>query len=73
MDEKHAKSEHRLTPRITGAAARSAEGTNMGHKNAEGIAHVDVRVEPTVRNQHYSTTVIELIASIVQTLPFLCN
>ena len=38
-----------LTPRLTGAGARSAEGTDMGHENAEGMAHVGVRVEPTVR------------------------
>ena len=38
-----------LTPRLTGAGARSAEGTNTGHKNAEGMASVGVRVEPTVR------------------------
>jgi len=38
-----------LTPWLTGAGARSAEGTDMGHENAEGMAHVGVRVEPTVR------------------------
>ena len=38
-----------LTPRLTGAGARSAEGTNTGHENAEGMASVGVRVEPTVR------------------------
>ena len=37
-----------LTPRLTGAGARSAEGTNTGHENAEGMASVGVRVEPTV-------------------------
>ena len=26
-----------------------AEGTNTGHENAEGMASVGVRVEPTVR------------------------
>ena len=36
-----------LTPRLTGAGARSAQGNN-GHKNAEGMASVGVRVEPTV-------------------------
>ena len=36
------------TPRLTGAGARSAEGTNAGHENAEGIASVGIRVEPTV-------------------------
>jgi hypothetical protein len=38
-----------LKPRLTGAGARSAEGTNTGHENAEGMASVGVRVEPTVR------------------------
>ena len=38
-----------LTPWLTGAGARSAEGTDIGHENAEGMAHVGVRVEPTVR------------------------
>jgi hypothetical protein len=37
------------TPRLTGAGARSAEGTDTGHENAEGMASVGVRVEPTVR------------------------
>jgi len=37
-----------LTPRLTGAGARSAEGTNTGHKNGEAMASVGVRVEPTV-------------------------
>ena len=41
-----------LTPWLTGAGARSAEGTDMGHENAEGMAHVGVRVEPTVRLGH---------------------
>jgi len=38
-----------LTPRLTGAGARSAQGTNSGHENAEGMPVVCVRVEPTVR------------------------
>ena len=38
-----------LTPWLTGAGARSAEGTDIGHENAEGMAYVGVRVEPTVR------------------------
>src|SRR5690606_15719894 len=42
-----------LTPRLTGAGARSAEGTNKGHENAEGMALVGVRVEPTVRPGAY--------------------
>jgi hypothetical protein len=45
-----------LTPRLTGAGARSAEGTNTGHKNAEGMASVGVRVEPTVRLPREGTT-----------------
>ena len=38
-----------LTPWLTGTGARSAEGTNSGHKNAEGMPAVGVRVEPPVR------------------------
>ncbi len=38
-----------LTPWLTGAGAPSAEGTDIGHENAEGMAYVGVRVEPTVR------------------------
>ena len=38
-----------LTPRLTGAGSRRLEGTNISHKNAEGMAYVGVRVEPTVR------------------------
>jgi hypothetical protein len=38
-----------LTPRLTGAGARSAQGTNTGHENGEAMASVGVRVEPTVR------------------------
>jgi hypothetical protein len=45
-----------LTPRLTGAGARSAEGTSTGHKNAEGMASVGVRVEPTVRLGSEGTT-----------------
>ena len=41
-----------LTPWLTGAGARSAEGTDMGHENAEGMAYVGVRVEPPVRLGH---------------------
>ena len=33
-----------LTPWLTGAGARSAEGTDMGHEDAEGMAHVGVRL-----------------------------
>ena len=39
----------RLTPWLTGAGSRRLEGTNIGHENAEGMAYVGVRVEPTVR------------------------
>ena len=45
----NAAQEKSLTPRLTGAGARSAEGTDMGHEDAEGMAHVGVRVEPPVR------------------------
>lgn len=38
-----------LTLRLIGTGARSAEGTNTGHENAEGMPSVGVRVEPTVR------------------------
>ncbi len=41
--------EESLTPWLTGAGARSAEGTDIGHENAEGMAYVGVRVEPPVR------------------------
>ena len=41
--------EESLTPRLTGAGSRRLEGTNIGHENAEGMAYVGVRVEPTVR------------------------
>ena len=45
----NAAQEKSLTPRLTGAGARSVEGTDIGHENAEGMAYVGVRVEPTVR------------------------
>lgn len=35
-----------LTPKLTGAGARSAQGTNIDRKNTEDMAHVGVRVEP---------------------------
>ena len=38
-----------LTPWLTGAGSRRLEGTNIGHEDAEGMAYVGVRVEPTVR------------------------
>jgi hypothetical protein len=40
-----------LTPKLTGAGARSAQGTDMGHEHAEGMAHVGVHVERTVRRR----------------------
>ena len=39
----------RPTPWLTGAGSRRLEGTNISHENAEGMAYVGVRVEPTVR------------------------
>ena len=47
-----------LTPWLTGAGARSAEGTDIGHENAEGMAYVGVRVEPTVRLGRVGTVVL---------------
>ena len=41
--------EESLTPWLTGAGARSAEGTTAGHENAEGMACRGVRVERPVR------------------------
>ena len=41
-----------LTPWLTGAGARSAEGTNSGHKNDEGMPAVGVHVERPVRLVH---------------------
>ena len=41
-----------LTNWLTGAGSRRLEGTNIGHENAEGMAYVGVRVEPTVRLGH---------------------
>ena len=41
--------EESLTPWLTGAGSRRLEGTDIGHENAEGMAYVGVRVEPTVR------------------------
>ena len=38
-----------LTPKLTGAGARSEEGTGAGHQNAEGMASFGVHVERTVR------------------------
>lgn len=40
---------NRLTPELTGAGARSAKGTNIGHENGEAMANVGVRVERFVR------------------------
>ena len=41
-----------LTPWLTGAESRRLEGTNISHEDAEGMAYVGVRVEPTVRLGH---------------------
>lgn len=38
-----------LTPWLAGAGSRRLEGTNISHEDAEGMAYVGVRVEPTVR------------------------
>jgi len=38
-----------LTPKLIGAGARSAQGTNTGHENGEAMASVGVRVERPVR------------------------
>ena len=43
---------------LTGAGARSAEGTDIGHENAEGMAYVGVRVEPTARLGRVGTVVL---------------
>ena len=47
-----------LTLWLTGAGARRAEGTDIGHENAEGMAYVGVRVEPTVRLGRVGTVVL---------------
>ena len=49
-----------LTPWLTGAGSRRLEGTNIGHENAEGMAYVGVRVEPTVRLGRAGTVVMVL-------------
>ena len=51
-----------LTPRLTGAGARSAQGTNTGHKNGEAMASVGVRVEPPV--SHHSRTLWEDLSQL---------
>ena len=48
-----------LTPWLTGTGSRRLEGTNSGHKNAEGMPAVGVRVEPPVRLGS-AGTVVEL-------------
>jgi hypothetical protein len=45
----HGVGTKRLTPWLTGAGSRRLEGTNINHEDAEGMAYVGVRVEPTVR------------------------
>ena len=49
--------EESLTPWLTGAGARSAEGTDIGHENGEAMAYVGVRVEPPVRLGREGTVV----------------
>ena len=53
----------RPTPWLTGAGARSAEGTDIGHQDAEGMAYVGVRVEPPVRLERVGT-VLHLILTL---------
>ena len=50
--------EQSLTPWLTGAGSRRLEGTDIGHENAEGMAYVGVRVEPTVRLGSGGTVVL---------------
>ncbi len=54
----NAAQEKSLTPRLTGAGSRRLEGTDIGHENAEGMAYVGVRVEPTVRLGRVGTVVL---------------
>ena len=42
---------------LTGTGSRRLEGTNSGHKNAEGMPAVGVRVEPPVRLGRVGTVV----------------
>ena len=49
--------EESLTPWLTGTGSRRLEGTNSGHKNAEGMPAVGVRVEPPVRLGRVGTVV----------------
>ena len=60
--------EESLTPWLTGAGARSAVGTDIGHENAEGMAYVGVRVEPPVRLGSVGTMV-----SLHKTGRYLCK
>ena len=55
-----------LTPRLTGAVARSAEGTNTGHENGEAMASVGVRVEPPVR--HFGATAHSMPFDCIQSI-----
>lgn len=41
-----------ITPWLTGAEVRSAEGTNTGHKNAEGIVPVLATALGRIRDAH---------------------
>jgi len=60
VDGTHPLLRGRLTPRLTGAGSRRLEGTNIGHENAEGMAYVGVRVEPTVRLGRVGTAIEEV-------------
>ncbi len=62
-----------LTPRLTGAGARSAEGTNTGHENGEAMASVGVRVEPTVRTQRLGPRLCVVRRSLSVSWLFLRN
>lgn len=68
-----------LTPKLTGAGARSAQGTAMGHKNGEAMAHGGVRVERTVRLRRvvegfgaaHTCALLQLLDHARSALPFL--
>ena len=55
-----------LTPWLTGAGSRRLEGTNISHENAEGMAYVGVRVEPTVRLGSVGTIEMSQLTTIVK-------
>ena len=45
----------------------------MGHENAEGVAHVGVRVEPTVRLAHVVEGLYSTVAPISGTAIYMLN